>query len=119
MNLLIVAALGAPEYNLVHQILADLHNDGDLYRLMVESENLPGTLTELCKFCNDVRYVDSKEELGKKDKGVRRLADGSIIRRCQWFGSKIGAKMGFAANQYKLNTILKARSAEEVIACGC
>ena len=104
---------------MVYQILADLHKDGDLYRLMVESDNLIGTLKELLKHCNDVRYVDSKEELGKKDKGVRVLADGSIIRRCQWFGSKIGAKMAFSTNQYKMNTILKARDAREVIACGC
>lgn len=103
---------------MVYQILADLHNDGDLYRLMVESENLIGTLKELCKFSRDVRYVDAKEELGKKDKGERRLADGSIIRRCQWFGSMVGAKMGFGVNQHKMNTVLKAKPAGEVIAYG-
>lgn len=96
----------------------DLNNDGNLYRLMVESDDLCRTLGQLVEFSPDVRYVDSKEDLGKKDKGERVLPDGSIIRRCQFFGSKTGYNMRFATSEYKLNTIRKARSAKEVIACG-
>lgn len=104
---------------MIHQILMDLNNTGDYYRILIESDNLPRTLSELLKYSKDVLYVDSKEELGKKDKGIRVLTDGSIVRRCQFFGSKIGYQMRFQTSEYKLNTIKKARPAKEVIACGC
>lgn len=103
---------------MIHQILMDLNNDGNLYRLMVESDDLCRTLAQLLEYSPDVRYVDSKGELGRKDKGVRVLPDGSVVRRCQFFGSKTGYNMRFATSEYKLNTVKKARSAKEVIANG-
>ena len=104
---------------MIYSVLVDLNNSGDLYRLLVESDNLTRTLEELLKISDDVRYVDAKEELGKKDKGIRVLPDGSIVRRCQFFGSKVGYNMRFATSEYKLNTIKKARDAREIIERGC
>ncbi|BAL85146.1 hypothetical protein SELR_pSRC300730 (plasmid) [Selenomonas ruminantium subsp. lactilytica TAM6421] len=103
---------------MIYSVLMDLNNGGDLYRLLIESDNLTRTLKELLKYSDDVRYVDAKEEPGKKDKGIRVLADGSVVRRCQFFGSKVGYNMRFATSEYKLNTIKKARDAREVIANG-
>ncbi len=104
---------------MIYSVLVDLNNSGDLYRLLIESDNLARALEELLKVSDDVRYVDAKEEPGKKDKGIRVLPDGSIVRRCQFFGSKIGYNMRFATSEYKLNTIRKARDAREVITDGC
>lgn len=103
---------------MVHQILMDLNNDGNLYRLMVESDDVCRTLGQLLEYSPDVRYVDSKAEPGKKDKGVRVLPDGSVIRRAQFFGSKTGYNMRFATSDYKMNIVKKARDAREVIDCG-
>ena len=42
------------------------------------------------------------------DKGKRRLDDGSIVRRCQWWGSKIGYMMRFETSPYRMETLKKA-----------
>ena len=103
---------------MIYNVLIDLNNQGDLYRMAIESDDLSATLTELLKYSDDVRYIDSKEELGKKDKGTKRLDKGGIVRRCQFIGSKVGYVNRFAASEYKFNIISKARDAREVLANG-
>lgn len=104
---------------MIYNVLIDYGNQGDLFRLAIESEDLHSTLRTLLNYSNDVRYIDSKDELGKKDKGNKVLEDGSIIRRSQFFGSKIGYQMRFQTSEYKTNILNKAVDAREVLANEC
>ena len=90
------------------RFLVDYANQGDYYMMTIETEDKASLITELKRWSNDVRYVDSKDELGSKDKGKRRLDDGSIVRRCQWWGSKIGYCMRFETSPYSMETMKKA-----------
>ena len=90
------------------RFLVDYANQGDYYMMTIEAEDKASLITELKRWSNDVRYVDSKDELGSKDKGKRRLDDGSIVRRCQWWGSKIGYCMRFETSPYRMETMKKA-----------
>lgn len=89
-------------------MLMDFNDTGDFYRLTIETEDKQALFKYLCQFSNDVRYIEDKEERGKKDVGTRVLPDGSTILRCQWFGSKIGHLMRFETSQYKMGVINKA-----------
>ena len=40
---------------MIYSVLVDLNNSGDLYRLLIESDNLTRTLEELLKISEDVR----------------------------------------------------------------
>ena len=75
--------------------------------ITVETNDKTALIDELKGYSRDVRYVDSKDELGQKDIGKRRLQHG-IIRRCGFFGSKIGYCMRFETSQYKMGIIKKA-----------
>ena len=81
---------------------------GDYYMMTIETEDKASLINELKRYSKDVLYIDSKDELGAKDKGKRRLDDGSIIRRCQWWGSKIGYCMRFETSPYRMETLKKA-----------
>ena len=94
--------------SLILRFLVDYANQGDYYMMTIETEDKASLITELKRWSNDVRYVDSKDELGSKDKGKRRLDDGSIVRRCQWWGSKIGYCMRFETSPYRMETMKKA-----------
>lgn len=89
-------------------MLMDFNDTGDFYRLTIETEDKQVLFKYLCQFSNDVRYIEDKEERGKKDVGTRVLPDGSTILRCQWFGSKIGHLMRFETSPYKMGVIKKA-----------
>lgn len=89
-------------------LLVDYNDSGDFYRLTVETENPLRMFREFLGISHDVRYIESKSEKGKRDKGVRRMPDGSVILRSCFFGSKIGAMMRFENNAYKIGVIQKA-----------
>lgn len=91
---------------MIYRFLVD--DSGDFYMMTVETEDKQRTVATLKGYSRDVRYVDSKDELGKKDTGKRRLPDGSIVRRCVFFGCKVGAMMRFEKSAYKLGTVKKA-----------
>ena len=76
--------------------------------MTIETEDKASLIAELKRWSNDVRYVDSKDELGSKDKGKRRLDDGSIVRRCDFFGSKISYMMRFETSPYRMGILKKA-----------
>ena len=89
-------------------MLVDLNDVGDLYRLTVETEDKARLFRTLSQYSRDVRYIEDKDEPGRKDVGTRRLLDGSTILNCKFFGSKIGYIMRFETSRYKLETIQKA-----------
>lgn len=100
---------------MIYIFLVDFNDKGDLYRMLIETNDLVGTTKKLCQYSHDVRYIGSKDSLGNKDKGARKLTSNAIIRRTTWFGSKIGYKMRFETSEYKKNIIKQAKTAEEVI----
>ncbi len=81
---------------------------GDYYMMSIETEGKGSLINELKRYSKDVLYIDSKDELGAKDKGKRRLDDGSIVRRCTFFGSKISYMMRFETSPYKMEIMKKA-----------
>ena len=93
---------------MILRFLVDYANQGDYYMMTIETEDKASLIAELKRWSNDVRYVDSKDELGSKDKGKRRLDDGSIVRRCDFFGSKVGYMMRFETSPYRMGILKKA-----------
>lgn len=93
---------------MIVSVLVDFNDEGDFYRLTIETENKHRLFEYLTSLSNDVRYIEDKEERGRKDTGCRVLPDGSTILRCQWFGSKIGHMMRFETSPYKMGVIKKA-----------
>ena len=93
---------------MIFRFLVDYGNIGDYYMMTIETEDKALLTTKLKQYSNDVRYVDSKNELGAKDKGKRVLSDGSIVRRCVFFGSKIGFLARFAKSPYRMGILKKA-----------
>ena len=94
--------------SLILRFLVDYANQGDYYMMTIETEDKASLIAELKRYSRDVRYVDSKDELGSKDKGKRRLDDGSIVRRCGFFGSKISYMMRFETSPYRMGILKKA-----------
>ena len=89
-------------------MLVDLNDDGDFYRLTIETEDKARLFRTLSQYSRDVRYIEDKDEPGRNDEGNRRLPDGSTILQCKFFGSKMGYIMRFETSRYKLETIQKA-----------
>lgn len=90
------------------RFLVDYANQGDYYMMTIETEDKASLINELKRYSKDVLYIDSKDELGAKDKGKRRLDDGSIVRRCTFFGSKISYMMRFETSPYRMEILKKA-----------
>ena len=93
---------------MIVSMLVDLNDDGDFYRLTIETEDKARLFRTLSQYSRDVRDIEDKDEPGRKDVGKRRLPDGSTILNCKFFGSKIGYIMRFETSRYKLETIQKA-----------
>ena len=93
---------------MILRFLADYANQGDYYMMTIETEDKASLIAELKRYSHDVLYIDSKDELGSKDKGKRRLDDGSIVRRCDFFGSKVGYMMRFETSPYRMEILKKA-----------
>lgn len=93
---------------MIVSVLMDFNDEGDFYRLTIETEDRARLWRTLAGYSRDVRYIEDKETRGRKDVGRRRLPDGSVILNCKFFGSKVGYLMRFAASQYKDGVIRKA-----------
>lgn len=93
---------------MILSVLVDLNDAGDFYRLTIETEDKARLFRTLSQYSRDVRYIEDKDEPGRKDVGTRRLPDGSTILNCKFFGSKIGYVMRFETSRYKFEVIEKA-----------
>lgn len=93
---------------MIIRVLMDLNDDGYLWMLNIQTEDKDTTLRTLKTFSNDVRYVEEKEKATRFDKGNRLLPDGSIVKRCTFFGDKVAARFSFNKSEYKKFIIDKA-----------
>lgn len=93
---------------MISRFLIDYNNTGNLFCFTIMTENRDRLCNLLKTYSNDVRYLEDKETAGKKDKGKRKLEDGSIVLRCQYFGDKIPAMYSFKNSPSRFNLIQKA-----------
>lgn len=93
---------------MILSVLMDFNDAGDFYRVTIETEDRARLFRTLAMYSHDVRYIEDKDERGRKDVGTRVLSDGSVILNCKFFGSKIGYLMRFETSQYKSGVIQKA-----------
>ena len=91
---------------MIHQILMDYRDSGDLFRISVDS---PMSSQEVCryflKFSHTVYYWRSYESRSKHDKGTRETPVGTLVS-CGYFGTTVGYNMRFETNEWKLKSFL-------------
>ena len=90
---------------MILSVLVDYNDCGILYSMTVETENKERLFQTLHKYSRDVRFVETKQKRGAKDRGKRVLSDGSIILRCKYFGDKVPAMCAFAKSPGKMNIL--------------
>ena len=90
---------------MILSVLVDFNDKGALFSMTIETKNKKKLFQTLHKYSHDVRFVEQKEKRGARDKGERRLSDGSTVLRCKYFGDKIPAMYAFDKSPGKMRII--------------